>query len=125
MPACFGTFFLGGRSGYFNFFALGVGKREEASEQGADGRFVIENGGGGDFRGGGVRGYRRRNDVCREGGGAKFFFAGPKRPPSLGLSKYYAKLRYYRCDTLSLSLYIYIYVHDPCCFAGSTTKFLG
>ena len=70
----------------FYFFLLGEGQGEfEALGGGGGGdRFLIENPRrGGGFPGGGPRG---REGVCGElgnfGGGAKYCFSWPKRPPS-------------------------------------------
>ena len=74
-------------SDIFNYFSVrGAGEKEEASEEVAVGSVSIKNRGrGGGFREGGVGGERARwGNVCGErGGGAKYFFSGPKFPPSL------------------------------------------
>ena len=63
-------------------FGSGAGKREEASEQVAGGRFLIENRG----RGGNPKeagwGCMRHEDVWRERGGAKFFSGGGSETPT-------------------------------------------
>ena len=73
---------LGGRFGYF-FFGSGAGKGGEASEEAAGGGGSIKIEGGGGVRGGGVGGGRALEgmSVGRGGGGAKYFFSGPKCPP--------------------------------------------
>ena len=61
---------LGGRFGYSLFFSAGEGKGESGAT-GGGGSVFIEKGGA-----------RGRECVCREsGGGAKYFFSGPKCPP--------------------------------------------
>ena len=74
---------LGGRFAYFLlfFFCSGEGKGE-SEEPGGGGRFSIEN----PRRGGGClpSGWGRAEGVFAGnlgGGGAKYFFAGPKCPP--------------------------------------------
>ena len=71
-------------SDIFYFFLLGEGEGGvRGARQGGD-RFCIENPRRGQFRGEGPRG---REGVCGElgnflgGGGAKYFFSGPKCPP--------------------------------------------
>ena len=83
---------LGGRFGNFLFFfCSGAGEKEEASKEVA-GRFLIKNRGrGGGFRGGGVGGGRALGEcLWGEGGGANFFFSGPKFPPSIHSKKFAA-----------------------------------
>ena len=72
---------VGGNFGYLFSFGSGAGKREEASEQVTGGSVFIENRG----RGGGLSeeagwGFRRHEDVCRDGE-LIFFFGGPKLRP--------------------------------------------
>ena len=90
---------LGGRFEYLYFFLFwGGGRGKEASEEGGQGkRFLIKNRGrGGGFprrrhwRGKGARGMSMK----RGGGAAKYFFSGPKCPPSSAKT----------CQTLPLSL---------------------
>ena len=82
---------LGGRFGYFLFFLLGGGGKEESEVPGGGGvgfLLKIPRGGGG---------FQER-EVFQEGvcgewgnflgeGGAKYFVSGPKRPPSKKLTK--------------------------------------
>ena len=72
-------------SDIFHFFRFGGREREEASEQAAGGRvFLLKVEGGWSEEAG--RGHGPRKDVFgEEGGGAKYFFSGPKLPPSQGL----------------------------------------
>ena len=81
---------LGGRFGYFLFFLLGRGKGEFEAPGGGGGgvRFLLKipgGGGGGVQEGEGPGGCLRRiGDIFWGGGrGAKYFFVGPKCPPSI------------------------------------------
>ena len=68
-------FRLGGRFGYFLFFLLGGGEGGSSRRQGG--------GGGGFFIQSPRRGCRREGVwEFGGGGGAKYFFSGPKCPPS-------------------------------------------
>ena len=78
--------FLGGRFGYFLFFsARGGGGGSSRRQERGGGRFLIENprrGGGVSRRGRGFPGgLFGANWGFLGGGGAKYFFSGPKRPP--------------------------------------------
>ena len=72
---------------FYFFFCFGAGEREEASEEVAGGgRFLIKiEGGGGGSEEEAREGEGRRGNVYGEGGGAKFFFSGPKCPPRKAL----------------------------------------
>ena len=76
--------FQAGRFGYFLFFfLLGEGEGESEAPGGVGDRLFIENprrrgGGGGAAGAEGPGGCLRRI-----GGGAKYFFSGPKRPPRM------------------------------------------
>ena len=80
--------YLGGRFGFFCFSARGGGK----GSRGAGGRwgigFFLKNPGEGGPPG--REGPKGREGVCSElgnfGGGAKYFFSGPKCPPRYHLS---------------------------------------
>ena len=77
---------LGGRFGYFFIFcsALGLGEREEASEEVARGGPVLRKIEGGGFRGGAAEGGRALGECLWGGGGLICFFLGPKCPPRQG-----------------------------------------
>ena len=82
---------LGGRFGYFLFFsARGGGRGSPRRQEGGGGiHFLLKIPGGGGFQ----EGPRGREGVCGElgnlgGGGAKYFFSGPKRPPSKFVKKF-------------------------------------
>ena len=65
-------------SDIFYFFCSGAGEKEEASEEVASFFRLIQNRGrGGGFQGGGVGGGRALGECL-----AKYFFSGPKFPPS-------------------------------------------
>ena len=71
---------------FFIFFLLGGGKeRVRGAGRGEGGNFLWKiRGGGGSSLWVGAGGERGREGVCWElgGGGAKYFFSGPKCPPS-------------------------------------------
>ena len=75
-------------SDIFYFFFSGAGEREEVFDgdgQGSRFQFKIEGGGLSEEEAGGGEG--RWGNVCGEGGGAKYFFSGPKFPPSSEIEK--------------------------------------
>ena len=76
---------LGGRFGFFFFFLFGGGGKGGRVRGGCRGvGFLLKlEGGGGGFRGGVVGGGRAPGECLWGGGGAKFFFSGPKCPPRL------------------------------------------
>ena len=80
---------LGGRFGYFLFFSVrGGGRGVRGARGGWEGIGCLlkipEGGGGGVSPGGGGAGrVSAANWGILRGGGAKYFFSGPKRPPSL------------------------------------------
>ena len=81
LPNC-----LGGRFGYFLFFSFSwAGEKGGASEEVAGGAGLLSKieGGGGLSEEEARERKGRRGNVCGEGGGgAKYFFSGPKCPPS-------------------------------------------
>ena len=76
---------LGGRLGYSYFSAWGRGRGSPRRWEGAGGELFIESPrGGGVLPGGWGRGGEQPKRFCGEvGGGANFFFPGPKFPPSI------------------------------------------
>ena len=81
---------LGGRFGYFLFFLLrGEEGGVRGEREGGGSAFSLKIPGGGGVPGEGGRGRGGREGVCREFGGicwwgGKYFFSGPKCPPSCG-----------------------------------------
>ena len=96
---------LGGRFGYFYFFLFWAGGKEEASEEVAGGGSVLIKieGGGGVSEEEAREGEWRRGNFCGEGGGAKYFFSGPKRPPRIA----------YEAITFEAFKYIVIAISRP------------
>ena len=78
---------LGGRFGYFYFFCSGEGKGVRGPRKGVGGvGYLLKMPGGRSPRREEEGGPKGREGVCGElggGGGAKYFFSGPKCPPSL------------------------------------------
>ena len=77
-------------SDIFNFFCSGQGKgKSRATGRGGGVRFSVENPTGGGRRSRRMGGGGGREGVCSElgaGGGSKYFFPGPKRPPRLDVA---------------------------------------
>ena len=77
--------FLGGRLGYFLFFSFpGRGRGGWCPRRWLERRYFFKReGGGGGSEEEAREGEGRWGNVCGEGGGgAKYFFGGPKCPPS-------------------------------------------
>ena len=70
---------------FFIFFCSGPGERRRRPRRWPGGPVLIQNRGRGvGFRGGGAgRGMAPGECLWGGGGGAKYFFSGPKRPPSI------------------------------------------
>ena len=84
------TSFLGGRFGYiFNFFSARGGGRGSPRRREGGVRFLLKIPGGGGLQEGRPRG--RRASAAHlgigRGGGAKYFFSGPKCPASFEAKK--------------------------------------
>ena len=102
----FGPEYLGGRFGYFLFFFCSGEGESGGNREGGGVRFLLKIPGGGGVvfqEGRGGEGAGRVFAGNWRGGGAKYFFSGPKCPPRYGIAIPYGAIRGYSAGATTIT----------------------